>query len=102
SSGALLALHSFPTRRSSDLWAAKPSPIKQLFFIGGGGLAILWMATSSFVSNAGPVLITLFVIWGLLVVFYFGGMTKTKELRAMTDRKSTRLNSSHVSTSYAV
>lgn len=64
-------------------WAARPSPIKQLFFFGGGVLAILWMATSSFVSSAGPVLITLFVIWGLMAVVYFGGMTKTKELRAM-------------------
>lgn len=62
-------------------WAAKPSPIKQLLFFGGGLLALLWITTSTFVSTAGPVFITLFVIWGLFVIIYFGGMTKTKELR---------------------
>lgn len=65
-------------------WAAKPSPIKQLFFIGGGVLALLWVTTQTFVGSSGPVFITLFVIWGLLAIFYFGGMTRTKELRAMT------------------
>jgi hypothetical protein len=64
-------------------WAAKPSPIKQLLFFGGGLLALLWITTSTFVSNAGPVFITLFVVWGLLAIAYFGSMTKTKELRAM-------------------
>ncbi|MGI8307081.1 hypothetical protein [Saccharopolyspora hattusasensis] len=64
-------------------WAAKPSPIKQLLFFGGGFLALLWVTTSTFISSAGPVFITLFVIWGLAVIVYFGGMTKTKELRAM-------------------
>ncbi|UJW28652.1 hypothetical protein L3Q67_25645 [Saccharothrix sp. AJ9571] len=65
-------------------WAAKPSPIKQLFFFGGGGLILLWVTTSTFISSASPVFITLFVIWGLAVIIYFGGMTKTKQLRAMT------------------
>lgn len=65
-------------------WAAKASPLKQLFFYGGGGLAVLWAATSTFISSSGPVFITLFVIWGLAVVIYFGGLTKTKELRVMT------------------
>lgn len=64
-------------------WAAKPSPIKQLFFFGGGLLALLWVTTQTFISSAGPVFITLFVIWGLAAIVYFGGMTKTKELRAM-------------------
>jgi len=64
-------------------WAAKPSPIKQLFFFGGGALALLWAVTQTSVASSGPVFITLFVIWGLALVVYFGGMTKTKELRAM-------------------
>ncbi|MFE4835533.1 hypothetical protein ACFRAU_12725 [Arthrobacter sp. NPDC056691] len=62
-------------------WAAKPSPLKQLLFFGGGGLAVLWASTSTFISSSGPVFITLFVIWGLLAVIYFGGLMKTKELR---------------------
>lgn len=65
-------------------WAAKPSPIKQLLFFGGGVLAVLWITTQTFVASSGPVFITLFVIWALLAIGYFGGMTKTKELRAMT------------------
>lgn len=65
-------------------WNAKPSPIKQLFFFGGGGLAILWAASSTFISSAGPGFIVAFVLWGLATVIYFGGMTNTKELRAMT------------------
>ena len=65
-------------------WAARPAPIKQLFFLGGGGLVLLWVTTSTFVSSSGPVSITLFVIWGLLTIVYFGGLTRTKELRVMT------------------
>lgn len=65
-------------------WASRPSPMKQLFFLGGGGLVILWGASSTFIKHASPSFIALFVIWGLASVIYFGGMTKTKELRAMT------------------
>ncbi|MEU7317890.1 hypothetical protein [Streptomyces sp. NPDC007083] len=65
-------------------WAAKPSPIKQLLFFGGGALALLWVTTSTFVSSASAGFIAMFVIWGLAVIVYFGGMTKTKELRAMS------------------
>lgn len=64
-------------------WAAKPSPIKQLFFFGGGALVLLWLSTQTFVASSGPVFITLFVIWGLTLIVYFGASTKTKELRAM-------------------
>ncbi len=64
-------------------WAAKPSPIKQLLFFGGGLLALLWVTTSTFIAESGAMLIAVFVIWGVAVIVYFGGMTKTKELRAM-------------------
>ncbi|MFB7918950.1 hypothetical protein [Streptomyces sp. NPDC056061] len=64
-------------------WAVRPSPIKQLLFFGGGVLALLWLTTSTFIASASAVFIALFVIWGLAVIIYFGGMTKTKELRAM-------------------
>jgi hypothetical protein len=68
---------------SKSGWASKASPIKQLLFLGGGALALIWAASQTFVARSGPVFITLFVIWGLGVVVYFGGMTKTNELRAM-------------------
>lgn len=64
-------------------WAAKPSPIKQLLFFGGGILALLWFSTSTFVASSGPVAITFFVLWGLAAIAYFGGLMKTKELRVM-------------------
>ncbi|MEU7155988.1 hypothetical protein AB0A98_06025 [Streptomyces chrestomyceticus] len=64
-------------------WAAKPSPIKQLLFFGGGILALLWCSTSTFVASSGPVAITFFVLWGLAAIAYFGGLMKTKELRIM-------------------
>lgn len=60
-----------------------PTPIKQLLFYGGGGFVVLWAASSTFIKTSGPLFITLFVIWGLATVAYFGGRTKTKELRAM-------------------
>lgn len=65
-------------------WTARPSPIKQLLFFGGGGLVVMWVATSTFVSQSGFACTALWVIWGLVAVAYFGGMTKTKELRAQT------------------
>ncbi|MFD7540191.1 hypothetical protein [Streptomyces sp. NPDC059819] len=64
-------------------WAAKPSPIKQLLFFAGGILALLWFSTSTFVASSGPVAITLFVLWGLSAIVYFGGLMNTKELRIM-------------------
>src|SRR5699024_11550515 len=67
SSGHHLDLHSFPTRRSSDLFSTLPGIIRPLL--------------SS----------------GLLV-----GILLALVLENALDRKSTRLNSSHVSISYAV
>lgn len=58
-----------------------PTPIKQLLFIGAGILLVLWACTSTFIGNSGLPLIIIFVIWSSIVIFYFGGLTKTKELR---------------------
>lgn len=65
-------------------WAAKPSPIKQLLFFGGGLLVLLWVSTSTFVASSSPGFIAAFAVWGLAAIAYFGGMTRTKELRAMS------------------
>src|SRR5207249_10553382 len=81
------ALHSFPTRRSSDLRGALEDTIDCVmlgYFLGRGKRAELGVGA-------------------LLVGVYdkdadeFVTVTKIG-----TDRKSTRLNSSHVSSSYAV
>lgn len=65
-------------------WDLRPSPIKQLLFIGGGLLVILWLATSTWIASSGVVCILLFVIWALAALAYFGGLTRTKQLRLGT------------------
>ncbi|MFC4048298.1 hypothetical protein ACFOY4_01270 [Actinomadura syzygii] len=65
-------------------WQARPSPIKQLLFFGGGILVTMWAATATFISSADPLVIVVFVSWALVAVVYLGGLTKTKELRFMT------------------
>lgn len=62
-------------------WNARPTPIKQLFFYGGGIMVVLWAVTTSFVSKAGLPFIVAFTLWALVAIIYFGGMTRTKELR---------------------
>lgn len=69
---------------SSNGFNAKPSPIKQLLFFAGGALVILWAATVTWIKDSGWAFIALFVIWALIALVYFGGLTKTKELRIMT------------------
>src|SRR5690349_24098383 len=72
-----LPIHSFPTRRSSDLWGAKPFPKDsregqfQLLASGNGDDNVLRINADARILGA-------------------------------TDRKSTRLNPSHVEMSYAV
>src|SRR5699024_11329537 len=75
---AIRALHSFPTRRSSDLHT------------GGGPRPFhtMWLVSRTFVLLGSDVMETFGVPWFIAV--------------RHLDRKSTRLNSSHVSISYAV
>src|SRR5207249_10497685 len=79
SSHALRDLHSFPTRRSSDLATASP-------VFPGSSFPMI-------VSNTGP-----------KATFGTESAENTWSQRSplVRDRKSTRLNSSHVSISYAV
>lgn len=65
-------------------WQAKPTPVKQLLFYGAGILFIVWSVSSTFIGKASFGLIVLYVLWALFVVIYFGGTTKTKDLRLMT------------------
>src|SRR5690606_41913300 len=85
-SGHLRTLHSFPTRRSSDLNAAQCSPVF---------LHPRPYAARSFLQLCLPQLPATQKI-----------LSHTKPLpatsNAVVDRKSTRLNSSHVKISYAV
>src|SRR5947209_13794964 len=84
-SGALPDLHSFPTRRSSDLQS-------------------LWGTASDGQTWGGDAnKLSLFSIsGGSGVVSATNGTTYSAVLGPPTDRKSTRLNSSHANISYAV
>lgn len=65
-------------------WQIPATPIKQLVTLLGGIFVIIWVATSTFVSESGPINIALFAIWGLVVLLYLGGLTRTRELRFMS------------------
>src|SRR5207249_11514039 len=82
----LRALHSFPTRRSSDLAVSRTLTLftyKLRFFFG-----------PALRGRFGPL-----AYFGLILIFLPSGFAFGVSLG---DRKSTRLNSSHVSISYAV
>src|SRR5207249_10108591 len=80
-------LHSFPTRRSSDLFrsGAAPGPLITLL------TAKTLVSPIRMLTYEAPLL-----GWPLTLARCLPG------IRVMRDRKSTRLNSSHVSISYAV
>src|SRR5438876_6599771 len=80
------ALHSFPTRRSSDLGAA--ALIVVLNFWLAGIEVVPWMAAAPWrMALLAPALLALVALLAWITFL---------------DRKSTRLNSSHPSISYAV
>src|SRR5690606_40602675 len=83
-------LHSFPTRRSSDL-----SVRARTVWI----LALSAATTAALAAIPGPVTL-------LIAVAFLAGTTRgiatLLQATAVSDRKSTRLNSSHVKISYAV
>src|SRR5699024_11654771 len=84
----ILLLYSFPTRRSSDLAIAD---INYLSLVSGVSLVTIIGNLAWFFGYFGqPHIIVRFM------------SIKSHTLVPKADRKSTRLNSSHVSTSYAV
>src|SRR5690606_41289496 len=95
-SGHARGLHSFPTRRSSDL--SSPSFLGGLVGIGGwplplgaSGNAAKIAAPSSAWASAAETMES-----------FDSFFRRPASTRETTDRKSTRLNSSHVKISYAV
>src|SRR5690606_40169083 len=93
-SGDSRDLHSFPTRRSSDLRTMMGSTTMGMKHLGeendsDGSDFIINMAEE---DDERPIWIS---VWG-------GGNTFAQAIWRVQDRKSTRLNSSHVKISYAV
>src|SRR5699024_11717781 len=91
-------LHSFPTRRSSDLL------IKNAFLImiispGYSFLIIVSLVSVYFIMKFIP---ALFFIFGGITYAFITTWLGLHAFNNVKDRKSTRLNSSHVSISYAV
>src|SRR5699024_11836879 len=96
----LLARHSFPTRRSSDLM-----DLVQLVSFGCGLDAITTDETREILQEGGKLYTQLKIdeITNLGAVnIRLRSLFAALEERREEDRKSTRLNSSHVSISYAV
>src|SRR5699024_12512340 len=98
----LRVLHSFPTRRSSDLLnftsdcRAVRQPQRQA---GAYELVVL----EQFHILADAAVIALFALFKNIRIRLQGLFVKEScAVDALQDRKSTRLNSSHVSSSYAV
>lgn len=65
-------------------WQAKPMPMKQLLFFGGSVLVMLWVMTSTFLGSAGFLLGFFTVAWWIAATIFFGGVTKTREMRFKT------------------
>src|SRR5207253_9923344 len=86
-------LHSFPTRRSSDLWWWENfASDARVHFPGSDG----WRHILEFIPN--PEDHVWFIVEDDSLPFY---PVYDANPSALRDRKSTRLNSSHVATSYA-
>src|SRR5699024_12858095 len=101
SSRYFLLLLSFPTRRSSDLFYYLPILSGDVFAIAILCAVLFGITQSAFVP--------IFAIFTALVPDHIGATLSSHNLAAglsnfiaPLDRKSTRLNSSHVSISYAV
>src|SRR5207253_9745274 len=93
-------LPSFPTRRSSDLDPPLHGPVELAQVRrgdggGGGGAASLGLAPRPLQRHDA-------VVQGHLVALELGQALQRLARSAPRDRKSTRLNSSHVAISYAV
>src|SRR5207249_10616768 len=87
----ILSLHSFPTRRSSDLFNQNFLTFNSLniFILKGDGAQGMELTFASLMARAFD---EPDALYGLAA----------RAVRISADRKSTRLNSSHVSISYAV
>lgn len=60
---------------------AKPLPMKVLLFWAGSILTLFWVASSTFVAQAGWGLIVLVVLWWLVTTAFLGQYSKTKEMK---------------------
>src|SRR5207249_11237108 len=95
-------LPSFPTRRSSDLDALPldtlVGPYRVLGQRGSGGMGVVYQALDTRLGR--PVALKM-VLATPLPEECARFRTEAEAIAQLQDRKSTRLNSSHVSTSYA-
>src|SRR5207249_10872715 len=93
--------HSFPTRRSSDLTKGVTDSTYRVQYDA------LWLQLLS-VDTLPPLVTSLFTVVGMILVMLVLDLelaliaTAVAPFMLLLDRKSTRLNSSHVSISYAV
>src|SRR5207302_10323344 len=97
-----LYLHSFPTRRSSDLQEANAKVIlDERDLWPGRQFVTTQLVTTKRYLERHPDVITSFLRTYVNLTLQLQRATAS-DLRIIKDRKSTRLNSSHVKISYAV
>src|SRR5690606_41962063 len=97
--GAPHPLLSFPTRRSSDLRSAEISASAR----GSDAFGTASSSQSLFLRTAPPAAPRAWTDSGRILPQLIGaGLATPRARRPRADRKSTRLNSSHVKISYAV
>src|SRR5699024_11964511 len=92
-------LLSFPTRRSSDLWIDGFKVADPLIAAYGRGLLPEFPALADTILDVIPVD---YVVNAILAAAAAAPPAHEASYYQVSDRKSTRLNSSHVSISYAV
>src|SRR5207253_10609142 len=92
-------LHSFPTRRSSDL------PSRRLVVRHSSGYALVMAGSGGLPSTRSAAFSAIISTHALMLPETRSGIAEASATRRPStprDRKSTRLNSSHVAISYAV
>src|SRR5690606_41881418 len=92
-------LHSFPTRRSSDLLALRARPPQAGDYVPTGAVVQTFFACFGFQGRPS---VTPAVVEGGARLRARQALAAERAGDVRSDRKSTRLNSSHVKSSYAV
>src|SRR5690606_40568708 len=102
SSGVAVDGRPSPARRSSDLFLTAPGdgPLGGFVRLANGDPVWLWRNIGLFLP--GVAVITIWWTTGFNVLIFLAGLRALPAELYEADRKSTRLNSSHVKISYAV
>src|SRR5690606_41177123 len=98
----LLGVRAFPTRRSSDLLSTEMAGVKaEVTLLQGQVNSSILSSITKLAQQGKPILLLLDEIQALASSKYKTTIASLRTALDIQDRKSTRLNSSHVKISYA-